>query len=1440
MLKRRWSSSFSVFKDTQKQGSKRPFFGLVKSFITLAIIVTIGLNLVSKATSKRNTNEGYGGSDNKNIQAGKILGTTDSSMTGSILGLIDDVSDSSLIVRIPTFFRNQVEATRLRVLEDLEIEEDLIVNGGATFQGNLNVGGIIAGNITADNVIYSLTAGDGISVTTDQTPTITNDDKGSSQSIFKKIKTGDDTIEADDNSDTLELVAGSGITFDTDTDNDKITINSSDTIWSTSGSNVYLTTSTNNIGIGTNTPGNKLEIASGTAGTSGLTFTNLTSASTVGSGGGKVLSVDSGGNVILVTDESGGVSEGDLDSALPGGSTGSTVYFDGTTWAHSTNLYHNGGQVGISTTPGTNIRFDVKTNATTSVGLVIRRVSSQTANLLEFRNESDSIVSYFDKDGVFNGSANTSGSLNPGFTTGSVVFQGASGLTQDNANFFWDDVNNRLGIGTVSPESKLDVSYDGINTIFRRQSNQYIKITTDNIGNEINSVSDTTLKSLKISTSGTAPGNISLSPGTGVVAINDVGVINTAALHIVKGNATNYLQVSSSAGSASEGNIFLINGSGNVGIGTTSPGTKLHIESTASNQAIVAGLVATSQRPVLQFSETSGSVSLSSGMSIEYDGRGTGDTNLLNINNIGGSPLVTFQNGGNVGIGTTSPGYILDIASANFGVRSQALEVVDGVAFSNYSSGALASITTKGIDLGLSTVSIAGYGEIESGSAYGISLNIDGDTKMKIDGTTSNVGIGTTSPNSRLTVKGSGTSSSTFGLNITNSSDTSLLRVRDDGRFDIQDTKTSVDPNGYWNIAGKMTLTNAVSSSNVVLAVKGLSVQTGNLQEWQNSSGAVLGAVQPYGAAYFNKGTSDTNLFLGKDSGLSNNVTGTGNQGLYHTFIGTEAGRSSTTGESNTAVGYQALRTATTQNYNTAVGFGALFSNIASSNVAVGYEALKANTSASSNNALGYRALTSNTTGVNNLAIGTSSLGSNVNGDRNIAIGNGALQLNSSGVRNIAVGLNAGLGGAFGGSNLNRNTLLGFETGVNLLTGGDNNILLGYQAGNNLSTGNTNIVLGYDIDAPTATSTQTLNIGNLIFGTGLDGTNSTISTGKIGIGTKTPTNGGLVVVAGVTIGTDSTDNLIDDATNGAGSATLYLGQNTINTTAPSDRRLKDNIVTTNLSLDNILGLEVVDFNYKSSFSNDSTSLHHGLIAQDVISSYSYAVKERSDGYLMVEYEKFVPLLIKGVQEQQLQIDALGGSTIADRLSELETRVLGLETTATSSATPPPSDLDIYLSKSELSTFAKLSINTWQFISNVTFNGKVLFNNRVEFADKDLAGYALISTNSQEVRIDFEQAYGSTPLVQVTPLGSYDAKYWVSDVSTTGFTLKLSSPLAQDASFSWLAVSVKDAKTYGSAQLPSPEPSITPTQSPDSSPSPSPSPDTEPINPSPEATRSGSI
>lgn len=51
------------------------------------------------------------------------------------------------------------------------------------------------------------------------------------------------------------------------------------------------------------------------------------------------------------------------------------------------------------------------------------------------------------------------GAINPGLTPGSVTFGGPLGeIDEDNANLFYDDANNRLGIGTNAPTRTLDVN----------------------------------------------------------------------------------------------------------------------------------------------------------------------------------------------------------------------------------------------------------------------------------------------------------------------------------------------------------------------------------------------------------------------------------------------------------------------------------------------------------------------------------------------------------------------------------------------------------------------------------------------------------------------------------------------------------------------------------------------------------------------------------------------------------------------------------------------------------------------------------------------------------------------------------------------------------------------------------------------------------------------
>ncbi len=112
----------------------------------------------------------------------------------------------------------------------------------------------------------------------------------------------------------------------------------------------------------------------------------------------------------------------------------------------------------------------------------------------------------------------------PSMTAGSVAFHNGTILSQDNSNLFWDDTNNRLGIGTVSPGNKLDVIGGGI--------------YTDNYVNAV---------------AGVRGGNIKIGPYFGQGQAYEI--FNTDDGKIV----------------------FFGSTAGNVGIGTIIPATLLHL-----------------------------------------------------------------------------------------------------------------------------------------------------------------------------------------------------------------------------------------------------------------------------------------------------------------------------------------------------------------------------------------------------------------------------------------------------------------------------------------------------------------------------------------------------------------------------------------------------------------------------------------------------------------------------------------------------------------------------------------------------------------------------------------------------------------------------------------------------------------------------------------------
>lgn len=82
-----------------------------------------------------------------------------------------------------------------------------------------------------------------------------------------------------------------------------------------------------------------------------------------------------------------------------------------------------------------------------------------TSNQVTVTNGAGSITLALPQDIHTGASPTFTGLTLSGLTAGSVVFAGASGvISQDNSNLFWDDSNDRLGVGTASPARDLEIN----------------------------------------------------------------------------------------------------------------------------------------------------------------------------------------------------------------------------------------------------------------------------------------------------------------------------------------------------------------------------------------------------------------------------------------------------------------------------------------------------------------------------------------------------------------------------------------------------------------------------------------------------------------------------------------------------------------------------------------------------------------------------------------------------------------------------------------------------------------------------------------------------------------------------------------------------------------------------------------------------------------------
>jgi len=361
------------------------------------------------------------------------------------------------------------------------------------------------------------------------------------------------------------------------------------------------------------------------------------------------------------------------------------------------------------------------------------------------------------------------------------------------------------------------------------------------------------------------------------------------------------------------------------------------------------------------------------------------------------------------------------------------------------------------------------------------------------------------------------------------------------------------------------------------------------------------------------------------------------------------------------AIGALALTTDSLGSHSTAVGRGALryqsFTTATdSNNTAVGFSAGEAVTTGTNNTLMGANTGDALTIGTDNVVIGRSALTTDDVGSQNVAIGSSALESQNApgatvnNMLNVAVGFEAGKAVTEGYFN----TLIGGKAGAAITTG-TNNVVVGSLAGDAMTTGSNNVFVGYGSASDgTVTGQDNTAIGIFALEDLTSGSNNLCLGHDSG---RTGSPGGVVTTH---------SNEIHIADENIASAHIQVAL-----TVASDQRDKTDFVDLDLGLDFVKALEPVTYYWdKRSKYGDKYADDYDLNAQtpdgthkedwmDVgFKAQSVLALEEAAGYKIAEkknltvslsgdgkqyglqYEKFIPILVKAIQDQDAIITAL--------------------------------------------------------------------------------------------------------------------------------------------------------------------------------------------------------
>jgi hypothetical protein len=549
-----------------------------------------------------------------------------------------------------------------------------------------------------------------------------------------------------------------------------------------SGGHIILSPTAGNVGIGTTTP----------------TLSKLT----VSSGGTVPVTIDTtGASSDLIGFSSSGTNRGGIGYTSLG-DTGMSIWSPGLSGVAL--LVNPSGNVGIGTTTITNVKLNVNGDIRTTIG-------------------SGGTITVYDTDFTRLGRAILGADVNGAYldSTYSSGGVGDISLKSIGSTKLIVKASGNVGIGTTTPNAALDISNGNIalelggdTSVFTR-TDATTKIARVASAPYSNSATPTAVFG---ATNASATSQLSIGGGSGLLyaatqldfftAANNTTLTGTSRLTITSG--------------------------GNVGIGTTTPSSKLEVSggSIQLDNGYGISLRRNTGNATFQALYTPGGTD-NLGITIPS----SSSANNLTIFNTSATPLFTVTGAGNVGIGTTSPSQLLTVGNNN--------------QFTVTSAGA---VTSAGTILSQTYLQSGGTGAGIDGRLYALTAGGVTSVLLQANGSSylngGNVGIGTTTPSVKLSV--SGTSGTTVAEIVSGVATDSYLNI---GRSDVANI-WSVGRNNF-----DSSFQIAYNSSNAG------SVRTGNMLSILQNGNTGIGTTTPtFKLDVYNTAASNAAIFRGAGS----------------------------------------------------------------------------------------------------------------------------------------------------------------------------------------------------------------------------------------------------------------------------------------------------------------------------------------------------------------------------------------------------------------------------------------------------------------------------------------------------------------------------------------------------------------------------------------------